>query len=97
MLTLGGELVCLRLCPRRACPVGNRGGMLMNELSLRRINGITNQKENMNREMLKTKGQYIAPTAEVWLVPEPLSLLETLSVDLYLEGDINGYEEIDDY
>lgn len=47
--------------------------------------------------MLKTKGQYIAPTAEVWLVPEPLSLLETLSVDLYLEGDINGYEEIDDY
>lgn len=40
---------------------------------------------------------YEVPKAEIWVMKTSLNLLDSLSTDLYLEGDIDGYEEIEDY
>lgn len=49
---------------------------------------------NMNRTV---KEVYQTPMVEEWKVGIELNLLKTLSTDLYLEGDIDGYEDIDEY
>lgn len=40
---------------------------------------------------------YIAPQIQVWELHTKLNLLNTLSTDLYIEGDIDGYEDIGEY
>lgn len=51
----------------------------------------------MKKERLEAKEIYTAPVMEVWTASSGLHLLSTLSADLYLEGEIDGYEDIDEY
>ena len=48
----------------------------------------------MNRA---SKLMYTSPQVELWTLSTKLNLLQSLSTDLYLEGDIDGYNDIGEY
>lgn len=50
----------------------------------------------MKKQNLESRKPYEMPWAEAWQLA-PQSLLKTWSTDLYLEGDIDGFEDIDEY